>query len=50
MIIKGEKQPTIKNTRFKNNRISVFGLNSGVVPLASIPGIGRSSDVVLPGD
>jgi hypothetical protein len=30
----------LKNTRFRNNRISVFGLSSGVILLASSPGIG----------
>jgi hypothetical protein len=31
---------TFKNTRFMNSRISVFYLSSGVIPLASSPGIG----------
>jgi hypothetical protein len=30
----------MKNIRFKDNRISVFGLISGVIPLAYSPGIG----------
>jgi hypothetical protein len=30
-----------KTTRFRNNRISVFGFSFTVIPPASSPGIGR---------
>jgi hypothetical protein len=39
--IKTEKKNTMKkNPRFRNNIISVFGLCSGVITLASSPDIG----------